>query len=111
MKKTVIIIGAGPAGIFTALELSNSKKDYRILLFEKGKKIQNRECPKRHTGTCANCEPCNITTGFSGAGAYSDGKLSLSPFVGGLDDYVDENKLKSLIDYTYEKYYSNFGNK
>ncbi len=111
MKKTVIIIGAGPAGIFTALELSNSKKDYRILLFEKGKKIQNRECPKRHTGTCANCEPCNITTGFSGAGAYSDGKLSLSPFVGGLDDYVDENKLKSLIDYTYEKYYSHFGAK
>ncbi|TYB31858.1 MAG: FAD-dependent oxidoreductase [Candidatus Mcinerneyibacterium aminivorans] len=110
-KKDIVIIGAGPAGIFTALELLNSDKNFNIHLFEKGKRIGDRHCPKRRTGNCANCEPCNITTGFSGAGAYSDGKLSLSPFVGGLDNFVQIKKLKNLIDYTYNQYYSFFGAK
>ncbi len=76
MKKDVVIVGAGPAGIFTALEMirKGSKKD--ILIVEKGQSIERRACPKSKTGKCMNCKPyCHITTGFSGAGAFSDGKL------------------------------------
>jgi len=108
-EKSVIIVGAGPAGIFTALELLNKKENYKINIFEKGKAIEERNCPKRITGKCQNCNPCNITTGFSGAGAYSDGKLSLSPHVGGLNSIVDESTLQKIIDYTYEKFYKKFG--
>jgi uncharacterized FAD-dependent dehydrogenase len=87
MKKTeqydVIIIGAGPSGIFCAYELINSRPDMKILIIEKGRPIEKRVCPKRKTKVCVNCTPCSITTGFAGAGAFSDGKLSLSPDVGG----------------------------
>ena len=79
----VIIIGAGPSGIFAAYELINQAPDMRILVIEKGRSIEKRVCPKRTTGVCVGCRPCAITTGFAGAGAFSDGKLSLSPNVGG----------------------------
>ena len=79
----VIIIGAGPSGIFCAYELIQQKPDLKILMVEKGRRIENRTCPKRTTKTCVGCKPCSITTGFAGAGAFSDGKLSLSPDVGG----------------------------
>ncbi len=79
----VIIIGAGPSGIFCAYELIDKKPDIRILMIEKGRRIENRTCPKRKTKVCVGCKPCSITTGFAGAGAFSDGKLSLSPDVGG----------------------------
>ena len=79
----VIIIGAGPSGIFAAYELVNSDPDIKVLMLEKGRPIEKRICPMRTTGTCHGCTPCSITTGFSGAGAFSDGKLSLSPDVGG----------------------------
>ena len=83
----LIIVGAGPAGIFTALELlrkSSKTTGPRICLIEKGKPVEKRHCPKDKTGHCVNCKPtCAITTGFSGAGAFSDGKLSLSYQVGG----------------------------
>ena len=81
----LIIVGAGPAGIFTALELlRKSCNPHKILLVEKGKPVEKRHCPKDKTGVCVNCKPtCAITTGFSGAGAFSDGKLSLSEEVGG----------------------------
>ncbi len=82
-KYDVIIIGAGPSGIFCAYELKEKAKDLRILMIEKGRNIENRKCPKRETKTCVGCKPCSITTGFAGAGAFSDGKLSLSPDVGG----------------------------
>ncbi len=82
-KYDVIIIGAGPSGIFCAYELIEKKPDIKILMIEKGRAIENRSCPKRVTGRCMGCKPCNITTGFAGAGAFSDGKLSLSPDVGG----------------------------
>lgn len=84
MKKyDVIIIGAGPSGIFCAYELIENNKDLNILMIEKGRPIEKRNCPKRKTNKCVGCKPCSITTGFAGAGAFSDGKLSLSPDVGG----------------------------
>ena len=79
----VIIVGAGPSGIFCAYKLIAEKPDLKILMIEKGRPIEKRNCPKRLTGVCAGCKPCAITTGFAGAGAFSDGKLSLSPDVGG----------------------------
>ena len=97
MNYDIIIIGAGPCGIFTALEIKNQNPDTSILILEKGNSIVKRICPKRKTGICIGCKPCNITTGFAGAGAYSDGKLSLSPDVGGnLPDYLGYSKTKDL---------------
>lgn len=79
----VVIIGAGPSGAFCAYELMEKKPDLKVLIIEKGRRIEKRECPKRRTKVCVGCKPCSITTGFAGAGAFSDGKLSLSPDVGG----------------------------
>ena len=107
----LIIVGAGPAGIFTALELlRKSCNPNKILLVEKGKPVEKRHCPKDKTGVCVNCKPtCAITTGFSGAGAFSDGKLSLSYQVGGeLPDLIGEDFAQELIDYT-DKIYLEFG--
>ena len=107
----LIIVGAGPAGIFTALELlRKSQNPHKILLVEKGKPVERRHCLKDKTGVCVNCKPtCAITTGFSGAGAFSDGKLSLSYQVGGeLPDLIGEDFAQELIDYT-DKIYLEFG--
>ncbi|MCR4704962.1 MAG: FAD-dependent oxidoreductase [Lachnospiraceae bacterium] len=82
-KYDVIIIGAGPGGIFCAYELKKQRPSLNVLMIEKGRSIEKRQCPKRTTKQCVNCKPCSITTGFAGAGAFSDGKLSLSPDVGG----------------------------
>ena len=71
MKYDVVIIGAGPAGIFTALEMINKGSTKKIIIVEKGSAVENRHCPKVKTGKCMNCKPyCHITTGFSGAGAF-----------------------------------------
>ena len=75
----VIMIGAGPSAIFCAYELKRNKPDMKVLMIEKGRRIEKRACPKRNTKVCVGCKPCSITTGFAGAGAFSDGKLSLSP--------------------------------
>ena len=109
----LIIVGAGPAGIFTALELlrkSSKTTGPRICLIEKGKPVEKRHCPKDKTGHCVNCKPtCAITTGFSGAGAFSDGKLSLSYQVGGeLPELIGEDFAQELINYT-DKIYLEFG--
>lgn len=110
MKYDVIIIGAGPAGIFTALELIRKNTGKKILMIEKGKPVDQRHCPKAETGKCMNCKPnCMITTGFSGAGAFSDGKLSLSCEVGGeLPALIGEEFAQELIDYT-DRIYLEFG--
>ena len=106
----LIIVGAGPAGIFTALELLRKGSRARMLIVEKGKPVEKRHCPKAEIGHCVNCKPtCAITTGFSGAGAFSDGKLSLSHQVGGeLPELIGEDFAQSLIDYT-DKIYLEFG--
>lgn len=97
-RADVIIIGAGPSGIFCAYELIKEKPDLKILMIEKGRPIEKRVCPKRTTKACVGCKPCSITTGFAGAGAFSDGKLSLSPDVGGhLPDILGYNKALELI--------------
>lgn len=110
MKYDLIIIGAGPAGIFTALEMVKRSSKKKILLVEKGVSVEKRFCPKVKTKKCVNCKPfCHITTGFSGAGAFSDGKLSLSPEVGGtLPELIGYEQACELIDYT-DKIYLDFG--
>lgn len=105
-----VIVGAGPAGIFTALEMIRRRPSARIVIVEKGQPIEKRHCPKNKTGKCLNCKPyCHITTGFSGAGAFSDGKLSLSYEVGGdLPELIGEAFAQKMIDYT-DKIYLEFG--
>ena len=109
-NKSVLIIGAGPAGIFTALELRRRGYGGEITLVEKGHSVETRHCPKTETGKCMNCKPyCHITTGFSGAGAFSDGKLSLSYEVGGdLPNLVGENLVQDTIGYA-DQIYLEFG--
>jgi len=105
----VLIIGAGPAGIFTALELTKHNKGLKILMVDNGRAIEKRTCPARVTGVCVGCNPCAITSGWSGAGAFSDGKLSLSPAVGGrLTEYMKEEQAQELIDYA-DSIYKRFG--
>ena len=110
MKYDTLIVGAGPAGIFTAIEMLRRGSKKKILIVEKGKAVEKRSCPKAKTGHCMNCKPyCHITTGFSGAGAFSDGKLSLSASVGGdLPNLVGEDLVQQTIDYT-DKIYLEFG--
>ncbi len=98
VKFDCVIIGAGPAGIFTALKLNKLNKDANILIVDMGRKLSSRTCPARKTGVCVHCKPCGIVSGWSGAGAFSDGKLSLSREVGGhLAEYVGDDKADELI--------------
>ncbi|MGC8716440.1 MAG: NAD(P)/FAD-dependent oxidoreductase [bacterium] len=106
----VIIVGAGPAGIFAAYELTRSNPRINILLIEKGKPLEERTCPSRDSNKqCYHCNPCSIMSGWGGAGAFSDGKLTLSSEVGGrLFEYVKEEELKNLIQYV-DSVYLDFG--
>ena len=110
MNKDVVIVGAGPAGIFTALELIRKGSRASILIVEKGQAVENRRCPKQQTKKCVNCKPyCHITTGFSGAGAFSDGKLSLSCEVGGdLPTLIGADLAQETIHYA-DGIYLEFG--
>ncbi len=97
----LIIIGAGPAGIFAALEAYTHRPQAKILLLEKGNDIDRRFCPvTERQMKCQHCQNCSITSGFGGAGAFSDGKLTLTTEFGGrLDEYVGEKRLAELIEY------------
>ena len=110
MKYDCLIIGAGPAGIFTAVEMLRRGSKKKIIMVEKGVSVEKRSCPKSKTRVCMNCKPyCHITTGFSGAGAFSDGKLSLSYEVGGdLPALIGAETAQQTIDYT-DKFYLEFG--
>ena len=93
----VIIVGAGPAGIFCSLELAGLGVEH-ILILEKGRDISERKCPARETH-CVGCRSCDIMTGWGGAGAFSDGKLTLTGDVGGrLGEYVGHESLHVLLE-------------
>lgn len=105
----VIIVGAGPAGIFATLELRRLG-GFKVLLLEKGTLVQKRKCriDSKHTA-CSNCQPCSVMCGWGGAGAFSDGKLTLTTEFGGwLADYIGKPKLTELIAYA-DQMYVNFG--
>ena len=105
----VIVIGAGPAGIFTALEMDKLAPEKRVLVVDSGSTIDRRACPARTSGQCAHCPTCNIMNGWAGAGAFSDGKLSLSEEVGGnITDYMPVAKARELIHYA-DEIYLHFG--
>jgi len=95
----VVIVGAGPAGIFTALELSKTP-GLRIAILDKGRDIDQRRCPIREgSPECRHCKPCAILDGWGGAGAFSDGKLTLSPAVGGhLAEILGEGQASAEIE-------------
>ncbi|HOJ92797.1 MAG TPA: NAD(P)/FAD-dependent oxidoreductase [Dictyoglomaceae bacterium] len=110
MKYDVIIVGGGPSGIFSAISLIRGKKPLRILLVEKGDITSRRVCPAlvNHQG-CARCPKCNIVSGWGGAGAFSDGKLTFSTEVGGwLKDYIEEQRIIQLMDEV-NNIYTEFG--
>ena len=108
-KWDVIIVGGGPAGIFAALELCQAS-DAKVLLLEKGKDIDARTCPLQETNSgCLSCSPCNLVSGLGGAGAFSDGKLTLSSEVGGrLGELLGQDQTQELIDHV-DNLYLKFG--
>ena len=110
MKCDVVIIGSGPAGIFTALEMVKRGSSKKITIVEKGQSVEKRHCPKDKTRRCVSCKPyCHITTGFSGAGAFSDGKLSLNYEIGGdLPTLIGASLAQETIDYV-DSIYLDFG--
>ena len=102
----VAIVGGGPAGIFTALEIVKLRPEWKVVLIEKGKRIEQRTCPIREgSPKCINCKRCGLLCGWGGAGAFSDGKLTLTPDVGGhLVDYMSRQKAEELIKYSDDLY-------
>ncbi|RJX16902.1 MAG: FAD-dependent oxidoreductase [Ammonifex sp.] len=106
----VIIVGAGPAGIFAAMEIVRRNPALKVVILDKGRDIKDRLCVSKESGgLCRHCAPCATMCGWGGAGAFSDGKLTLSPEVGGtLGDYVSHDNLKELISYV-DGIYREFG--
>lgn len=110
MKYDVIIIGAGPAGLFSAYELITKNKKLKIALLDKGSSVEHRICPMNKKGVpCQNCNPCAILAGYGGAGTFSDGKLNFIPRLGKSDltKYMSESDACKLIDET-EKIFNKF---
>ena len=105
MKYDVIIIGAGPGGIYSAYELIKKNKDVKIAVFETGRPLEKRKCPidGEKVKSCINCKTCAIMNGFGGAGAFSDGKYNITNQFGGtLCDFIGKNKALELMKYVDE---------
>lgn len=101
----VVIVGSGPAGLFTAYELITKNKNLKIAVLDKGFKVEHRVCPMNKKGLpCQNCNPCAIMSGYGGAGTFSDGKLNFIPKLGKSDltKYMLESEANKLIDETEE---------
>ncbi len=101
----VLIIGAGPGGIFTAYELSKLRRDLKIAVFEAGNPLEKRRCPIDgvKVKSCLNCKTCAIMNGFGGAGAFSDGKYNITNQFGGtLHEYIGKREAIALMEYVDE---------
>ncbi len=105
MHYDVIIIGAGPGGIFSAYELAKLNPQLKIAVFESGKPLEKRRCPidGEKIKSCINCKSCSIMSGFGGAGAFSDGKYNITNDFGGtLYEYIGKAKALELMRYVDE---------
>ena len=105
MKYDVIIIGAGPGGIFSALELTKKAPQLKVAVFEAGNPLEKRTCPvaEGKAGSCIHCPVCAIMSGFGGAGAFSDGKYNITNnFGGSLYEYIGREKALELMKYVDE---------
>lgn len=101
----VIIVGAGPAGLFSAYELITHNKNLKIAILDRGNAVKTRICPMNQKDIpCQNCNPCNILSGYGGAGTFSDGKLNYIHKLGKSDltKYMSESEAMKLIDETEE---------
>ena len=112
-KYDVIIVGAGPTGIYSTYELIKKKPGIKVLLIDKGMDIYRRNCPilNKKVKQCpldingeSGCKPsCAMTSGFGGSGAYSDGKFNItSEFGGWMTNYLDKDLVLDLIKYVDE---------
>ena len=102
MNYDVIIIGAGPGGIFSAYELAKLRPDMKVAVFEAGHALNKRRCPidGDKIKACISCKSCSIMSGFGGAGAFSDGKYNITNDFGGtLYEYVGKNRALELMRY------------
>ena len=102
MKYDVVIIGAGPGGIFSAYELAGKRPDLKVAVFEAGNKLENRHCPidGKKVKSCIKCDTCAIMNGFGGAGAFSDGKYNITNDFGGtLYEYIGRDTATELMHY------------
>ena len=105
MNYDVIIIGAGPGGIFSAYELLQQNENMKIAVFEAGHALNKRHCPidGDKVKTCIKCKSCSIMSGFGGAGAFSDGKYNITNDFGGtLHEYIGKKKALELMHYVDE---------
>lgn len=105
MKYDVIIIGAGPGGIYSAYELTQKRRDLKIAVFESGHALEKRRCPidGDKVKSCVGCSSCSIMSGFGGAGAFSDGKYNITNDFGGtLHEYVGKKQAIELMRYVDE---------
>ena len=109
--RDVVIVGAGPSGLFTAYELITKNKKLKVTILDEGRKVKTRVCPMNKLGVpCQNCNPCNILSGYGGAGTFSDGKLNFIPKLGKSDltKYMPFSEANKLIDDT-EEIFNKFG--
>lgn len=105
MDYDVIIIGAGPGGIFSAYELTINNSNLKVAVFESGNRLNKRKCPidGEKVKTCINCKTCSIMSGFGGAGAFSDGKYNITnDFGGSLHEYIGKKRALELMEYVDE---------